>query len=90
MVSGHIQFYPSDDSDLYRNIEPLCCVTGTNTALQVNYIDTSKTNPQKNRTDLWLPEAEQCGEGQLDKDSQKMQTSRCKEVSTMDMLLGKN
>ena len=34
---------------MYRNIKPLCCVTGTNIVLQVTY--TSKTNKLIKKTD---------------------------------------
>ena len=47
--------YPGDDFEKYRNTVSLCCVPGTNILLQVNYA--SKTNSQKKRSDLWLPEA---------------------------------
>ena len=46
--------------ELYRNTKSLCCLTGTNIILKVNY--TSKTQKKKKkhlivkRSDLWLPE----------------------------------
>ena len=45
--------------EMYRNTKSLCCLTGTNTILEVNY--TSKTQKKKlivKRSDLWLPEPE--------------------------------
>ena len=42
MVTDHNQTYCSYHFEVYRNIESLCCVTGTTIVLQVNY--TSKTN----------------------------------------------
>ena len=38
MVTRH----HGDQLEMYRNIESLCCASGTNTVLQVSY--TSKTN----------------------------------------------
>ena len=58
-----------DHFGMYRNIESLYYVKGTNTVLYVNQY-TSKTNSQKKRSDLWLQ-----GDEELDKDSQKVQTS---------------
>ena len=47
---------------MYRNIESLCCITGTNTVLYVNF--TSKTKKLKGKkSDLWLPEARRGGRG---------------------------
>ena len=40
------QAYRGDDFEVYKNIESLCCVTGTNIVLQVY---TSKTNKQSHR-----------------------------------------
>ena len=40
--------------EMHRNIEPLCCETGTNIVLQVSY--TSKANSQEKRSDLWFSE----------------------------------
>ena len=44
---------------MYRHIDSLCCIPGTNIMLQVNY--TSKQiykQTHGKRSDLWLPEAE--------------------------------
>ena len=61
---------------MYRNIETLCCGPGTNIVLQVNYTSKTnkKTNSQQKRSDLWSPEWG-IGKGELDEDSQKVQTS---------------
>ena len=49
------QTYCGDHFEIYKNIESLCCVTGTKIVLQVHY--TSKTNKlTEERPDLWLPE----------------------------------
>ena len=52
------QTYYGDYFQMYRNIQSPCCVTGTNTVLQVNYISKKQTNSQKKRSDLWSLEAE--------------------------------
>ena len=59
MMEG-VQTYHGDHFETYSNIELLCCVPGTNIVSQVNYTSklNSKTNSQKKRLDLWLPEAE--------------------------------
>ena len=41
MVTDGNQTYNGDHFEMYRNTESLCCITGTNIVLQVNYIDTS-------------------------------------------------
>ena len=49
---------------MYRNIESLCYITGTNKVLWVNY--TSKTSKQTNslkKRSLWLTEVEGGGGG---------------------------
>ena len=55
MVTYCNQAYRSDHFEMCRNIKSACCVTGTNIVLEVSY--TSKTNSQKKRSDLQLPEA---------------------------------
>ena len=75
--------YRADHFEMYRNSKSLCCVTGTNIVLQVNY--TSKTNKQTNkqtnlekkRSDLRFPKA-RGGGGELDEGGQKGQTSSYK------------
>ena len=42
LVTDSNQTYHGDYFEMYRNIESLCCTTGTNIVLQVNY--TSKAN----------------------------------------------
>ena len=61
--------YHGDHFGMYRSIESLCYVTGTDIVLYVDQY-TSKTNSQKKRSDLWL-----WGDEELDKDSQKVQMS---------------
>ena len=55
--------------EMYRNIKPLCCVTGTNSVLGQLYSETKKLI--KKRLDLWLSEVE--GGGELDEGSQNVQ-----------------
>lgn len=47
MVTSYNLSCPTDQSEMYGNTGSLCCVTGTNIVLWVNYI--SKTNhlPEK-------------------------------------------
>ena len=47
MMTDGNQTYHSDHFEMYRNIESLCCVPGTNIVLQISY--TSKTNKQTHR-----------------------------------------
>ena len=61
--------YHGDHFGMYRSIESLCYVTGTDIVLYVDQYS-SKTNSQKKRSDLWLWRDEE-----LDKDSQKVQMS---------------
>ena len=69
------QTYHGNHFKMYRSIKPLCCITGTNIVLKVNYtLKTNKqTNSQRKRSDLWLPWAEEWGERELDEGSQKVQ-----------------
>ena len=71
VVTDQNQTYYADHFEMYRNLESLCCVTGTNIVFQVNY--TSKTNSEKD---------EVCGyqrwgweEEGLDEGGQNVQTS---------------
>ena len=62
--------YHCDHFVMYRNIESICCVRGTDVVLSFTY--TSKLSKQTNkliekRSDLWLSEA-------LEEGSQKVQT----------------
>ena len=74
MVTDGNQTYHGDHFEIYINIESLCCVKGTNIALQGNY--TSETTSGK---------FEICGyqrwewqEREMDEGSQKAQTSNSK------------
>ena len=51
--------YSGDHFEMFRNIESLCHVTGTNSVVGQFYF---KTNHRK-RSDLWLSEAEGSEEG---------------------------
>ena len=62
--------YHGDHFGMYGNIESLRYVKGTNIVLYVDQ-DTTKTNSQTKRSDLWL----WGGDAELKKDSQKVQTS---------------
>ena len=53
---------------MFRNIQSLCRVTGTNIVLYVNC--TSKTKHKKKRSDMWLQEAGGRGR-ELDEGGQK-------------------
>ncbi len=65
--------------EMYRNTKSLCCVTGTNIVLKVNY--TSKTQKHTHREELRLV-VTRAGGGWgwevVDKGSQKVQTSSYK------------
>ena len=37
MLTDYNQTYPGDYFEMYKNTKSLCCVTGTNILLQVNY-----------------------------------------------------
>ena len=68
MIDGN-QTYHGDHLEMHKNIESLCCVSGTNTVLQFNYI--SKTNSQKKIRFVVTQGQEE--EEELDEDSQKVQ-----------------
>ena len=59
--------YHGDHFEMYRNIESLCCATGTTVVLQVNY--TSKTNK------LIEKEIRLRWKGELDEGNQEVHTS---------------
>ena len=65
----HNQTYHGDYFEMYRNIEPLCCVTGTNAVLQVNY--NSKTKSENETRFVIIRD----GEEELNEGSQHVQTS---------------
>ena len=60
---------------MYRNIESLFYIPGTNTGLYVHY--TSKTNSEKEIRFVVL-RGRSCGEGELDEGSEEEQTSSYK------------
>ena len=54
MVMFHNYTYSNYHFEIYRSVELLFCVTGTNIVLHVN--NTSKTNLQEKISVLWLPD----------------------------------
>ena len=87
MVTDGNQTYYGDHFKMYRNIESLRCVTGTNTVLQVNY--TSKTNtqiykPTEKQIRFGVARGRGWGGGELDEGSQKIQTFTYK-IRTKDV-----
>ena len=70
---------------MHRNMQLLCCVTGTNNVVGQLYF---KQTHGKKRSDLWLSEAGGRGgrEGELDDGSQKVQTSSYKYKDVMYMI----
>ena len=55
---------------MYRNIKSLICITGAYIEYCRSIIFKKKTNSEKKKSDLWLPEGDVGGgEGELDEDS---------------------
>ena len=81
MLTYRNQTYHGDHFEKYRNIESLCCVTGTNIVLQVNYTSKPKqANLQTDRKRDQICGYQMPGEGerQLDEGGKKVQTSSYK------------
>ena len=60
-----------DHCVMYRNVKSLCCITGTNTGMQVNY--TSKINEQTHRKRDHICGYHRQREVELDEGNQKEQ-----------------
>ena len=52
MMTDHNQTYHTDHFDMYRKIESICCVTGTNNFVGQVYFK----NKLRKRSDLWSSE----------------------------------
>ena len=72
MVTDGNQTYRGDHFIMYRNIKSLCCVTGTNRDLEVDYIHKQKKSGKESR--FVVTRSEGWWEGKLNEGGQKAQT----------------
>ena len=73
MVTYCYQVYCGDKFEMHRNSKSLCCVTGSNIVLQVNY--TAKVNKLIDKEiRIVVTRGGGSGEGELDEGIQKVQT----------------
>ena len=57
--------------EMYRNIESLCCVSGTNSVVdQLYFTNKQVKQTHRKRSDLWLPEVGDEREEELNENSQ--------------------